>query len=99
MVQCATFSFVVFYLITVPLAVSAQQTLLPQLDDPAARHIQDTAAGVQLFKEQVQPLLAQHCLVCHGGAQQLGGFDLSNREALIASGNLGENAASSLLVK
>ena len=54
---------------------------------------------MELFKREVRPLLNERCLVCHGGAQSLGGFDLSSRESLVKSGKLGAAADSSRLLK
>ncbi len=81
-----------------PPATSAQQDDAPRLDNPA-QHARDMAEGMKLFSEKVGPLLAEKCLVCHGGGQKLGDFDLTTREALLASGNLGESAADSRLLK
>ena len=81
-----------------PSATLAQQADAPPLSDPA-QHARDMAAGLKLFTEQVRPLLAERCLVCHGGGQTLGDFDLSTREALLASGKLGDSAADSRLLK
>jgi hypothetical protein len=44
--------------------------------------------GLALFKEHVRPALVRHCLDCHGGKEIKGEFDLSRREALLASGNV-----------
>ena len=97
-IKRTTLFCVAFYLITTPLTGTAQQ--IPSRQSASStQHAQDMAEGLKLFKEQVRPLLTKHCLVCHGGTQTLGEFDLSNREALIASGNLGKNAASSLLIR
>ena len=83
--------------IAIPPQASAQQTAAG-LDDPA-QHARDMAEGLKLFAERVRPLLTENCLACHGGGQKLGDFDLSTRESLIASGNLGESAASGRLLK
>ena len=88
----------VFSLTTIPPEAAAQQAAAARLNDPV-RHARDMAEGLKLFTERVRPLLADRCLACHGGGQQLGDFDLSNRDALIASGNLGESAASSRLLR
>ena len=50
------------------------------------QHARRMAQGMELFKREVRPLLNERCLVCHGGAQSLGGFDLSSRESLVNSG-------------
>ncbi|HVW02271.1 MAG TPA: PSD1 and planctomycete cytochrome C domain-containing protein, partial [Planctomycetaceae bacterium] len=56
------------------------------------------------FKDQVAPLLKQHCLKCHGGEKTRGEFDISTREGLIAGGPSGTaivpfSAKDSLLYK
>ena len=88
----------VLFVFVIPSAISAQQAVASRLDN-AAQHARDMAEGLKLFSEKVRPVLTERCLVCHGGGQTLGNFDLSNRAALIASGNLGESAASSRLLK
>ena len=81
-----------------PSATLAQPADAPRFNDPA-QHARDMAAGLKLFTEQVRPLLVARCLACHGGGQKLGDFDLSTREALLASGKLGDSAADSRLLK
>ena len=88
---------VVFSVFAAPSA-SAQQAAAPPLNDPA-RHTRDMAEGLKLFADKVKPLLTERCLACHGGGQRLGDFDLSTRESLIASGNLGESAVPGRLLK
>ena len=44
--------------------------------------------GLALFKEKVRPALIKHCLNCHGGKTIKGGFDLSDRDRLVAAGVL-----------
>ena len=67
--------------------------------DENEQHARRMAQGMELFKREVRPLLSERCLVCHGGAQSLGGFDLSNRESLVKSGKLGASAGSRRLLK
>ena len=63
------------------------------------QHARRMAQGMELFKREVRPLLNERCLACHGGAQSLGGLDLSSRESLVKSGKLGASADSSRLLK
>ena len=35
------------------------------------------------FSKDIAPILREHCLQCHSGAQPKGGFDISDREALL----------------
>jgi hypothetical protein len=41
------------------------------------------------FIHDVAPILAQHCISCHGPAQQLSLYDLSSREAALKGGQKG----------
>jgi mono/diheme cytochrome c family protein len=61
---------------------SQQQAAVPP---EHARRMQE---GLALFKEHVRPALVRHCLNCHGGKEIKGEFDLSTREALVASGHV-----------
>jgi hypothetical protein len=47
------------------------------------------AEGSALFREQIQPLLAEKCLTCHGGDRKKGGLDLSRRALALAGGKGG----------
>ncbi|MCE2809415.1 MAG: hypothetical protein LW850_03335 [Planctomycetaceae bacterium] len=35
------------------------------------------------FSKDIAPILREHCLQCHSGPQPKGGFDISDREALL----------------
>ena len=85
------------WLTILPLA-TAQQASSTREED-GERHARQMAKGLALFKSDVRPLLVERCLVCHGGAQTLGNFDLSNRDSLIRSGKLGQTPSSSRLLK
>src|SRR5262245_53316530 len=41
------------------------------------------------FEKDIQPILEQRCLSCHGDAQQLGKFDLRSRESALKGGARG----------
>jgi hypothetical protein len=47
------------------------------------------AKGLDLFRKQVKPLLAERCLKCHGGQKTKGDFDLNTREGLLKGGSDG----------
>jgi hypothetical protein len=47
------------------------------------------ARGRELFARHVRPLLAEHCLKCHGGDKTRSGLDLTTREALLKGGDNG----------
>ena len=66
--------------------------------DIDGNHAARMAQGLELFKGEVRQLLVDNCLACHGGGQTLGGLDLSSRDALVASGKLGDPAESSALL-
>jgi hypothetical protein len=36
------------------------------------------------FSKDIAPILREHCLNCHGGAQPKGGFDISDRQSLLS---------------
>ena len=85
------------WLVILPLAI-AQQAISTREED-GEQHAEQMAQGLALFKRDVRPLLIERCLACHGGAQTLGSFDVSNRDSLTRSGKLGETPASSRLLK
>jgi mono/diheme cytochrome c family protein len=72
-------------------------------DDPLARvppdHPQRAKEGLKLFREQVGPLLREHCLDCHGGKSTKGDFDLGDRKSLMESGYVEPSAPDSYLVE
>ena len=84
--------------LTAPPLASGQQTrsLGPE---ESTRHAQRMAQGIELFKQEVRPLLIERCLPCHGGGQTLGSFDLSDRDSIVSSGKISETAATSRLLK
>src|SRR4051794_17408839 len=57
---------------------------------PAVAPAQD-AAAVEHFEKKVRPLLAEHCLKCHGapGQKVQGGLSLTGRAGLLAGGDNG----------
>jgi mono/diheme cytochrome c family protein len=74
-------------------ALAAQPAAAPAAAEAAAR-----------FDAQIAPLLARHCLVCHGPDAKQGRLDLSRRETALAGGASGRlivpgKAAESLLWK
>src|SRR5688572_26029454 len=76
---------------------SAADTLPP---DHAAR----MTKGLELFQNEVGPLLKEHCLKCHGGEKTKSDFDLATREDLLRGGAEGVtvvpfDAAKSRLMK
>lgn len=48
-----------------------------------------TAQQIRFFETKVRPLLAEHCLKCHGEKKQWGGLRLDSREALLRGGDSG----------
>jgi len=63
-------------------------------------HARQMKEGLALFKEHVRPALIRYCLDCHGGKETKAEFDLSRREALIASGHVepGKSSESQLFL-
>jgi len=56
----------------------------------AANLSPEMAARAQFFKTRVAPLLARHCLECHGPNKAKGQLDLSNRKAVLRGGSSGK---------
>jgi len=49
-----------------------------------------TAEQLAHFEKEVKPLLAEHCLKCHGGGEKIrGGLRLTSREEILAGGDTG----------
>lgn len=44
------------------------------------------------FSTDVQPILNEHCVSCHGGVKQAGGISFLSRASLLGEGKSGENA-------
>src|SRR5687768_5127733 len=71
----------------------------------AAPATPDEAAGGAFFEKEVRPLLAAHCLKCHGADDKIkGGLRLTSREDLLRGGDLGSvidlaNRPASLLLR
>lgn len=81
---------------------SAQQPAPVQAFDAA--HPEKMARGLALFQMQVQSILTNQCLRCHGGKSTESGLDLSDRDRLLKGGDSGVailpgNARDSLLFK
>ncbi|MEY5026225.1 MAG: hypothetical protein RLZZ244_1753, partial [Verrucomicrobiota bacterium] len=65
-----------------PEAHAAQAPAAPVPPDHAER----LAKGQGSFDREIQSLLKEHCLKCHGGDKVKGEFDLSSRESLLKGG-------------
>lgn len=57
-------------------------------DGPAEEH-RPSALEIRFFETSVRPLLAEHCLKCHGDKKQWGGLRLDSRDALLKGGDSG----------
>jgi hypothetical protein len=49
----------------------------------------DGSEGIEFFESRVRPVLAMHCLSCHGAKAQKGGLRLDSREAMLRGGESG----------
>ena len=63
-----------------------------------------TSAQLQSFERTVRPILAEHCLKCHGPEKQWAGLRLDSRDAILKGGETGPaaipgEAARSLLIR
>jgi len=57
--------------------------------DPPPRVLPPASAAKIDFDRDVRPILASHCVGCHGPSKQKGGFRLDDRKALLEGGNGG----------
>ena len=48
-----------------------------------------TTQQILFFETKIRPLLAEHCLECHGDKKQWGGLRLDSREAMLRGGESG----------
>ncbi len=76
----------------------------PKLPEVDKDHAAKMAKGMEIFQKHVRPVLAQHCVKCHGGDELEGGLNLTDRDNLLKGGNSGPaivagKAAHSLLYK
>src|ERR1041385_6554713 len=51
-----------------------------------ADHAEQMAKGLEIFKKEVGPILAENCVKCHGGEKTKGELDLTSREGLLKGG-------------
>lgn len=68
--------------------------LLGLTGNPCVVRAADPAApldvpGIEFFESKVRPILAAHCLSCHGPRKQKAGLRLDSREALMKGGESG----------
>ena len=55
-----------------------------------ADHAERLTRGAELFRQEIAPVLREHCLPCHGGEKTKADFDLATREGLLRGGKDGE---------
>ena len=79
-----------------PATAQQRDSLSPE---ESREHARRMARGIELFKQEVRPLLVERCLPCHGGGQTMGGFDLADRDSLVNSGKISETPAESRLLR
>ncbi len=73
-----------------------------QLNSGAGQN--DLSEPVRFFENRIRPLLAEHCLKCHGPVKQWAGLRLDSRESLLKGGDSGAavipgNADESLIIQ
>jgi hypothetical protein len=54
-----------------------------------SKAVAQDSEGVEFFERKVRPVLATHCLSCHGPKSQKGGLRLDSREAMLRGGTSG----------
>src|SRR5437868_4769259 len=60
--------------------------VLPPAPAPEPRLL---PAQAEFFEKSVRPVLATHCLECHGSRKQKGGLRLDSRTSVLAGGDSG----------
>ena len=75
-------------LLAVPLLAATMGASAPVALPPD--HAARMTKGTEMFRQDVAPLLQQHCVKCHGGEKTKGDFDLTTREGLLKGGAEGE---------
>src|SRR5438552_13452644 len=68
------------------LASSAERAAKSSLPAVPSDHAEQMAKGLEIFKKEVGPILAENCAKCHGGEKTKGEFDLTSREGLLKGG-------------
>ena len=75
-----------------PLMIRSQLCVLLLLTAAEAQEApppEPTPAHLHFFETAVRPVLAEHCLKCHGPAKQWNGLRLDSRKALLRGGDSG----------
>jgi len=86
-------------------AVAAALTVRHAGGQPVAAPKAFAQADVDFYEKEVRPILAAHCLKCHGADEKIkGGLSLATRESVVEGGDTGpavdlKNHAASLLLK
>ncbi len=70
------------------LLVSA--VILSSLIQTATHAVFADEASERFFENQIRPLLAEHCIECHGPEKQSGGLRLDSQQNLLKGGDSGE---------
>ncbi|MCH2126334.1 MAG: PSD1 and planctomycete cytochrome C domain-containing protein [Pirellulaceae bacterium] len=61
----------------------------PQEKQVSPEHAEQMRAGLEVFQQDVRPILIGRCVKCHGQEEVEGDFDLSTREGLLKGGTEG----------
>lgn len=83
--------FAILFLSLFALSVSVQSALAETATDSTTNQTRQSATSSKLisFDEQVRPILAKHCLACHGGVKQAGGLNMVWQEGLLGESDSG----------
>ena len=84
--------------VSVLICMAAQRAEPAESKTVPQDHAERVKQGTTLFKQSIRATLSKHCLDCHGGNATKADFDLSSRDALMASGFVDASAADSHLM-
>lgn len=98
-VQNLAVTLALHFVLTATSLVCLSPAMGQEVAEVPPEHAAQMKAAADLFRDKVEAILRERCLDCHGGSKLEGDFDISSREALLASGlvDLKDVASSHLL--